>query len=296
MRRNRPEPPSDRPWRARHELILYEGGGLVLSRFDCPPEHPAWSRSNATGRWPLIAFPGTPVWIEHEGAPPFVADPTVAVLYTPGQEYERRLLDPTGDHCTVIGMDESLLSGLAEDATSAGRSGPASSRIPVSSEVRLAHRRVLWALRSDAPVDPLWVQETLVRTVAAVVGCSPSRLGDRPTGRRRAAEAARREAVEEVRAVLGRRFREPLTLDRVAEAVHLSPYHVARTFRTETGTTVHGYLTDLRLRAALDAMRPSGGDLARVAADVGFSHHSHLTDQFTRRFGMPPSRARRPAP
>ena len=55
---------------------------------------------------------------------------------------------------------------------------------------------------------------------------------------------------------------------------------------------MHGYLTDLRLRAALDAMRPSGGDLARVATDAGFSHHSHLTDLFTRRFGMPPSRAR----
>jgi AraC-like DNA-binding protein len=283
------------PWRAHPEGILFEGGGLVLSTFDCPPEHPAWSRTNATGPWPLIAFPGTPVWIEHEGGPPFVADPTVAVLYTPGQEYRRRLLDPTGDHCTVVGMDDAILLALAQEADEQGGRAPASSRVPVSSGVRLAHRRVLWALRSDASPDPLWLQETLLLSVAAtVLGALrvPSSPQRNPTRRRSTGAAARREAAEEARAILGRSFREPLTLDQVAVAVHMSPFHLARLFRAETGTTVHGYLTDLRLRAALDAMRPAGGDLARVAADAGFAHHSHLTDLFTRRFGVPPSRAR----
>lgn len=277
--------------------ILYAGGGLVLSRFDCPPEHPAWSRTNTTGRWPLIAFPGTPVWIEHEGGAPFVADQTVAVLYRPGQEYERRLLDPTGDHCTVVGMDERLLFGVqaGDDDEPDGRAFTAST-VGVASAVRLGYRRVLWAIRSDPPPDPMWVQETLLLAVGAAVRAQ-ARVSDRGGRSPRApggtANAARREAVEEAKAVLGIRFRDAVTLEDVARAVHLSQYHLARVFRAETGSTVHRYLTDIRLRAALDAMEPSGGDLSRIAAEAGFAHHSHLTDQFTRRFGMPPSRARR---
>jgi AraC-like DNA-binding protein len=282
----------------RTTQILYEGGGLVLSRFDCPPEHPAWSRTNTTGRWPLIAFPGTPVWIEHEGGPPFVADPNVAVLYRPGQEYGRRLLDPTGDHCTVVGMDERLLFDLqAEDDGEPGGRGFASSTVGVPNPARLAHRRILWSLRSHPPPDPMWVLETLLLSIGAMVraearGSAPRALPSRTAGRG-SAVAARREAAEEAKAVLGTRFREPVTLEEIARSVHLSPYHLARVFRAETGTTVHRYLTDIRLRAALDAMEPSGGDLSRIATEAGFAHHSHLTDQFTRRFGMPPSVARR---
>ena len=95
----------------------------------------------------------------------------------------------------------------------------------------------------------------------------------------------------DLRERLAERFAERLALEDVARLVHASPFHLARLFRARTGSALHEYRTQLRLRAAID--RLDGGDtLAAVAADCGFASHAHLTDAFRRAFGTTPSAIR----
>ena len=63
----------------------------------------------------------------------------------------------------------------------------------------------------------------------------------------------------------------------------------ARVFREETGFSLHGYRTQLRLRLALDALA-AGREIGELAHDLGFASHSHFTDSFRRVFGVAPSR------
>ena len=63
-------------------------------------------------------------------------------------------------------------------------------------------------------------------------------------------------------------------------------------FRAETGFTLAGYRQALRLRAALERLPPTPGDLTTLALELGFSSHSHFTASFTREFGVPPSSIR----
>ena len=62
-------------------------------------------------------------------------------------------------------------------------------------------------------------------------------------------------------------------------------------FRAGTGSSLHGYRTQLRLRTAVDAVL-DGAPVGEVAHTVGFSSHAHLTGTFRSVFGRPPSSLR----
>jgi len=59
------------------------------------------------------------------------------------------------------------------------------------------------------------------------------------------------------------------------------------------GVSIHQYLTDLRLRASLDALCEDRRPLALLALDLGFSNQAHFTTAFSRRFGCTPDAFRR---
>jgi AraC-like DNA-binding protein len=85
---------------------------------------------------------------------------------------------------------------------------------------------------------------------------------------------------------------EPLSLGQLAAATGYSVFHACRVFRATTGTTIHGFRRELRLRHALARILDGDEPLADIALAVGFASHSHLTNRFRARFGMPPARAR----
>jgi AraC family transcriptional regulator len=96
------------------------------------------------------------------------------------------------------------------------------------------------------------------------------------------------ELVEETKALLLRRFNETLSLETVAGLVGASPFHLARLFRRQTGFSLHGYRTRVRLVHALDRVADFRGRLTDLALELGFSSQSHFTDAFRRVFGTPP--------
>ena len=86
---------------------------------------------------------------------------------------------------------------------------------------------------------------------------------------------------------------ERLSLESLAAALHVSPFHLARVFRERTGFSLAGYVHGLRLRAAVDALAADPGtDLSRLAVDLGYYSPSHFCDRFRSAFGHPPSAVR----
>jgi AraC family transcriptional regulator len=83
-----------------------------------------------------------------------------------------------------------------------------------------------------------------------------------------------------------------IRLTDVAQAAGVSPAYLTTVFTRVEGTPVHRYLLRLRLARALVDV-PHTNDLTRLAYDLGFSHHSHLTAAFRRAFGCTPSRFRK---
>lgn len=90
--------------------------------------------------------------------------------------------------------------------------------------------------------------------------------------------------------LMRRRLAEPLSLEQLAAAAGLSPFHFARQFKTATGHPPHEYLIRLRVDRAQELLRQHGRswNMAAVAQEVGFSDQSHLARHFKRVLGITP--------
>ena len=109
------------------------------------------------------------------------------------------------------------------------------------------------------------------------------------------AKRVRRNYAEDAKTLLQKRFRERLRLEDVARALYVSPFHLCRLFKEETGLPIHRYLNQLRLRHALRELAQGEAELADLALDLGFCCQSHFTRVFRKEFGVSPGEARRRA-
>ena len=85
----------------------------------------------------------------------------------------------------------------------------------------------------------------------------------------------------------------PLTLEELGAVVQYSPFHLARRFRQATGQSLHQYVACRRLTKAHALIAGTDLPLHQVAAQVGFSDQSHLSNASRKAYGCAPSEVRR---
>jgi two-component system response regulator YesN len=83
-----------------------------------------------------------------------------------------------------------------------------------------------------------------------------------------------------------------LSLERVAEYVHLSPSHFSRIFHEATGESFVSYLTRIRIEKAKSLLQTHSIPLAEIGARTGFKDQSYFTRVFKRSTGMSPGKYR----
>ncbi len=85
----------------------------------------------------------------------------------------------------------------------------------------------------------------------------------------------------------------PLSVEELAEVVHLSPRQFTRVFTAETGQSPAKAIESLRLEAARLLIEQSSHSLDIVARETGFRDRRHMREVFMRGFGVPPQAVRR---
>ncbi len=88
---------------------------------------------------------------------------------------------------------------------------------------------------------------------------------------------------------------EPLGVERLAEAVHLSPRQFSRAFRRETGETPARAVERLRVEAARLRLREGAEPVEQIARSVGFADPERMRRAFVKLHGVPPQAIRRTA-
>ena len=102
----------------------------------------------------------------------------------------------------------------------------------------------------------------------------------------------RRALAEAVEQVIIAAPNAPHRIQDVAAEFGVSPFHLSRVFRAETGVSLHQYLLRIRMNQALSRLHAGEPQLSRLALDLGFSSHSHFSETFRRHFGESPKRVR----
>src|ERR1700730_18193378 len=86
-----------------------------------------------------------------------------------------------------------------------------------------------------------------------------------------------------------------LTVEKLAEAAHLSPRQFRRAFSAETGELPAKAIEKLRLEAARLRLEDSRHPLETIARQTGFADRERMRRAFVRVFGVPPQAMRRQA-
>ena len=88
---------------------------------------------------------------------------------------------------------------------------------------------------------------------------------------------------------------EPLGVERLAEAVHLSLRQFSRAFRRETGETPARAVERLRVEAARMRLQDGAEPVEQIARAVGFTDPERMRRAFVKLHGVPPQAIRRAA-
>ncbi|MGA5352561.1 helix-turn-helix transcriptional regulator [Streptomyces thermodiastaticus] len=120
----------------------------------------------------------------------------------------------------------------------------------------------------------------------------------RPEWRRAQAEAQRLADLARLRRVrdrIDREFAQPLNVEELARAVHMSAGHLSRQFRAAYGESPYAYLMTRRIERAAALLRRGDLSVTEVCLAVGCASLGTFTTRFTELIGMPPGAYRRRA-
>jgi AraC-like DNA-binding protein len=95
------------------------------------------------------------------------------------------------------------------------------------------------------------------------------------------------------RDIVDARYTEPLDLEALARAAHVSPRHFSREFRRTFGETPYQYLLTRRLERARHLLRTTDLQAGEICLTVGFTSVGSFTTTFRRHVGVSPTEYRR---
>lgn len=127
------------------------------------------------------------------------------------------------------------------------------------------------------------IHSTLQRLLVEIARSAPEKSGS--NGK----PLAQPHKFHKVLIYLHHHYREPVTLQAVAEHAALSPNYFSACFRAATGETYQRYLQSLRLRFAKSLLAASHLPVTDVCFASGFQTLSHFERAFKREFGRSPT-------
>jgi AraC-like DNA-binding protein len=274
------------------ERLLIRTPLVALGEFRCPTDHPQF-RGGGPQACAYVVFPRTAVRISPHRGRPEVCTPALAVYYNVGDTYERGCVSDQGDQCDWIAVSQTMLRELVgDDASESSRPAFAGAFSPIASPHFIAQRRVFDRLSAQRNCSALEIEETLLpllRNMHADASLRWKRERGKVRASRPATERERRRIVNDVRQLIAVNYTQDLSLSDLADRAGCSPGHLARSFRAVTGTSLHEYRNQLRLRAALPMLPDFRHNLSVLALELGFASHSHFGESFRRHFGLTPS-------
>lgn len=237
------------------------------------------------------------VFCKHFGSRSITADVNQAIFFSKDKPVRVSHPADCGDRGTVFSVAPRVLRDIVRELDPSVDEHPDQPfpfvTGPCDSAAFWRHRELVQRLAAQdiQPLEHLWADVTALQLSADILAAAFAQTGKgRP--RRAATDQEHADRAEAAKTYLASSLGERVTLDDVARAVHTSPFHFTRIFQQRVGVPVHRYLTQLRLRAALERLAEGEEDLTDLALDLGFSSHSHFTDAFRKEFGKTPSEVR----
>jgi AraC family transcriptional regulator len=228
-----------------------------------------------------LVFPYRGVYMRHVGSDQAVADANHVLFFNAGQAYQVSHPVDGGDASLSLGLSEALMRELvpASLLVKSGKLGfrRQAQRIDPRAQALVALLR--HGLENQA-IEPLEAEGLLLTLVCRSLG---PRTSHEP-----GATHARRRLADRVKLLLTSDLSRRWTLADIAAEIGGSPVYLTQVFQQVEGIPLYRYHLRLRLARALDLI-DEYEDMSALAADLGFSSHSHFTSAFRQTYGRSPT-------
>ena len=85
---------------------------------------------------------------------------------------------------------------------------------------------------------------------------------------------------------------ERLTVDQIAEAMHMNRSYLATKFKKETGRSLSSYVIDTKLKKSMEYLRNTDKPIIEIVNLLGFSSQGYFQNVFKRHIGITPGQYR----
>ena len=89
------------------------------------------------------------------------------------------------------------------------------------------------------------------------------------------------------------RFKEKISMKKLAGYVNMSQFHFSRVFKKETGYTPYEYIIKTRINYAKNLLKKTGLNIKQIAFESGFGSESNFIYRFHANVGMTPDEFRK---
>jgi AraC-like DNA-binding protein len=148
--------------------------------------------------------------------------------------------------------------------------------------------RALARAIDDGVDDVAWFEERVQALLLAMLAAEPAQR-ERATCINSVKASTREELTRRVLLAtdfLLSSYTEPLALDDLAHAAHLSKFHLVRLFKQVHGTSPHAYLQAKRAKVARRLIESTDLELNEIAARAGFGSRWTMFRQLRKQFRM----------
>ena len=87
-------------------------------------------------------------------------------------------------------------------------------------------------------------------------------------------------------------FKEDITLESISEKFYISSAHLSKLFKKVTGFNYREYLSNVRIKHAVNLLSNSDLNITEIAFQVGFNSSNHFCKSFKSVIGISPLKYR----
>jgi len=275
-----------------HIRTLFRSSLLHVMDYRCP------GCEDGRGEIPQgyeIVLPRAGAYQRRDAHGTILADPNQVLFYNQGEPYDVTHPVRGGDSSTVFVFAPALLIGMIRAYHPDIEDHPCHifqrNHLTFNTSLQILQYKLLCAEKFNAA--PLQIEEEIITLTDEIIRA----MYREGTARQRPSSAntlrAHADQTHAVKIFLNAHVHSPLQLEQISSAVHLSPYHLCRIFKQNTGMTIHQYVKRLRLfNAAEQMLENPKARLDLLALDYGFSNHGNFSTAFRQTFGLNPSALR----